>query len=810
MGELSHNPVVAAKNTGSKNVTRSTPKNARVIEGSVSQGGQNVPEDAPAQNTRSKSSQNGSQDKAQIQKPSLRAKNILKPIPSDTQESLIFPKRRPKGRVYTAPTKTTMVDWDEDLRASDASVEPASQKENELTSVSSPSSNGPGFNLNQSSKKRRPGSTRKKPLAKTKAQTKTGGRRSKAIRPGQKRLKKQVKLLSPPLLRSIERHDREIHPPTDVSGRKVELSSKASKLESDSGFPEQQNAANVASPSQAPAESKSNQEHKSSEPQEDNSPIGLSTVEASSNGDQDLGISHQGRGQTVAEKLIAALRGSITPRHGLDGSLKNQLNDKTCRVDEIPESPELQDELGRNDAQPDLFAPSRPRSVLDSWASNMSQEETMVDEMYPVEIYPINSPGGSRVSSLQGREADPDWILGTQDLVKQMENAGESTRIWRASSSASSSSAEPRSTASTFEYFFTRQSPLKGHNATPINQMSAESIVDHDRLVVQKTSGRIDTTNDIEAAKLAITALDERAENDAGRVAQSSEPSPKITVDKNGSPQMMRQANRTNREHVTLPPKRRVASLAVEQPPTAKRTKLLDQDEPRSVISHALEKIHAGKTASQAVDGSRVASNAGISEVSKRHPFGQHVRMMEELSTHFSASDTITTGKEKSVPFLNRLRTTVNGRHSSEASKPSSASTTREEDQTSNDHDLAPEAQRSSAGNLSNKQASSEQETDWQTSMQELHRSMERTLLENNEHLSRQIESERSAVNRVLNVYREQCHTVLNQLFDAQTERIKLCKQQMESIKQQHSIVCQGLIRRLEENEQSLGAVGES
>lgn len=58
----------------------------------------------------------------------------------------------------------------------------------------------------------------------------------------------------------------------------------------------------------------------------------------------------------------------------------------------------------------------------------------------------------------------------------------------------------------------------------------------------------------------------------------------------------------------------------------------------------------------------------------------------------------------------------------------------------------------------------------------------------------------------MLNTYKQQCHTVLDQLFDAQMERIRLCKQQMDSIKQQHANVCQGLIRRLEENERSLTA----
>jgi hypothetical protein len=61
-----------------------------------------------------------------------------------------------------------------------------------------------------------------------------------------------------------------------------------------------------------------------------------------------------------------------------------------------------------------------------------------------------------------------------------------------------------------------------------------------------------------------------------------------------------------------------------------------------------------------------------------------------------------------------------------------------------------------------------------------------------------------------LNGYREQCHSVLDQLFKAQIERTRLCKQQIDSIKQQHADVCQDLIRRLKENERTLAAGWES
>jgi hypothetical protein len=56
---------------------------------------------------------------------------------SNTQESLIFHPQRINRKVYTAHSKA-VVDWDEDLRPSDEINEPGSDKENEVTSVSSP------------------------------------------------------------------------------------------------------------------------------------------------------------------------------------------------------------------------------------------------------------------------------------------------------------------------------------------------------------------------------------------------------------------------------------------------------------------------------------------------------------------------------------------------------------------------------------------------------------------------------------------------------------------------------------------------
>lgn len=66
--------------------------------------------------------------------------------------------------------------------------------------------------------------------------------------------------------------------------------------------------------------------------------------------------------------------------------------------------------------------------------------------------------------------------------------------------------------------------------------------------------------------------------------------------------------------------------------------------------------------------------------------------------------------------------------------------------------------------------------------------------------LTHQLEQEKGTVGQVLDSYQQCCHQVMDQIFKAHEERIELYRQQMQSVKKQHSNLCQDLIRRLEEN----------
>ena len=62
----------------------------------------------------------------------------------------------------------------------------------------------------------------------------------------------------------------------------------------------------------------------------------------------------------------------------------------------------------------------------------------------------------------------------------------------------------------------------------------------------------------------------------------------------------------------------------------------------------------------------------------------------------------------------------------------------------------------------------------------------------------RHIKREQEAINRVLELYVQGCHRVLDRLFKAQEERIAGYRQQMEAIQEHQAGLCRGLMQRLE------------
>ncbi|KAL2815628.1 hypothetical protein BDW59DRAFT_15114 [Aspergillus cavernicola] len=760
-------------------------------------------QDGAVRNTRSSSSQN-------TNSVSMGAK--LRPIPPNTQESLIFPRRRPRGKIYTAPTKT-VVDWDEGLRESDSPAGKKSLKDAELTSISSPLSNGPDCVFNMGSKVRDKVSIRRKPGLKAikqrkKARKGKGGRRSN----------RKAKLLSPPQ-ESLENGFCQNDPHMDVPGEIREQKTEGNKLEGCNSSP-LVNPTNLNKPSHASRDdgNASDQTPNTFQLQErdsSNGQAGLKTsfegrniakgslheVEGDQTGekrtlshstdDKSLGERHEGRGQTFAHKLIAALRAINTPedccderREEADQGIETITEPTKARNVPVDES---------------LYTDYEPHEADD--LRNMSEASTLdMEEPYLAPLRDESQNGSSK-----------DNVCDSQSLkfakrvsLFKTEGNQERSRIWKTSSVVASSSIKPMSTESTFDSCHTNSEPQPNDPTSPelSEDVLSSGMV---KMFSGFTGGASYEISDMDGNgdKRQPTGRPREisAEQDVNCVINFPEPNPKTTVDKNGSPR------RLMNEHVI--PKKRLSCLFAEQTPSAKRRNTSNQDDDgdfkKDEIQNNDPQVEYCYTTTGSVDTDDNPNEDG------RPSFE---RTIEEPKRADGASDI---GKEMNHK-IGRLLKVSRSTPSGSSLKTQEPLLTREK----RDHGITFKA---SAGKLplqegadselkvacelskgTANQTNQTNQTEWQTSLQELRQGVQSTLLSASEQLSRQIESERTTVKNVLGAYREQCHTVLDQLFEAQMERIRLCKRQMDSIKQQHADVCQELICRLEGNEQGLRA----
>ncbi|PLN78733.1 hypothetical protein BDW42DRAFT_187178 [Aspergillus taichungensis] len=77
------------------------------------------------------------------------------------------------------------------------------------------------------------------------------------------------------------------------------------------------------------------------------------------------------------------------------------------------------------------------------------------------------------------------------------------------------------------------------------------------------------------------------------------------------------------------------------------------------------------------------------------------------------------------------------------------------------------------------------------------------------EYLLCQLEQERKTITEALETYRRQCHRVLDQLFEAQKEQIRVCREQMEGVQRRHADICREFTDRLEANASRLPTSSE-
>lgn len=705
MEEGQHIPDVATKSMSSEELTGFCPENRQTREKSTPQNGENFSESGPARNTRSRSSQS---------EKSVRTNTVLKPIPPSTQESLIFPRRRSRGKLYTMLTKA-MVDWDEDLRESDRSVEPEPLKDSELTSVSSALSSGTGCTFNKSLKPCSAPSVRRKPTTKTKRRAKTGSKRKKRV------VNRQVKLSSssPKSAQDDTRQSDSRAVVLDVNN--VGNSNRPCK---------ERGTANDFSP--APRSADVTSHHSPS--QESDTHCGESTMETSFEDYQQSGWDNLGRGQTVAEKLIAALRGGSTP--------EKQFGDTENRPEAIHEPGKSQNEIVHSTL--DTKHKEHREDMQDlsgSQASNMRRNGAAGDEINSIEICSVDLPDGNRNSPLQDDEGGKGWILRERKPIFKTESEQYIERARWISSLAASSSEEPRSRESSFEFYFTG-SPPKPYCALPdhLEKAASPNLFKQISCVTEETSRTVATKAGNGAAFSATDALKDLTQNGPDHVAKRLDSSSKPIVDNNGSPRLMQ---RGKNEHAT--PKQRNPPL-VQQQQSAKRTKITHQEDDRNITFYEMGQNQSKNYDSLTRDNSPISAYTDTDNGSKKDTPGTFEQIIEGSSKSHNTVSATTTGMEMQ-PFLGPSRATTGGRTSSLKDLKSASlglsqndgQHGRPENRESSLKPLSTAASKLSLErNISERKVARQQsedtagEIDWQTSLHELHRATELTLINNN------------------------------------------------------------------------------
>ncbi|KAL4802791.1 hypothetical protein BDV18DRAFT_146587 [Aspergillus unguis] len=712
-----------SKKASSKCPSRSNPPiGARTF----SQSEDATSEDVPARNTRSRS---------KLRENSLHKRKELKPIPPNTQESLIFPRHRAKGKSYTAPSKT-IVDWDEDLRASEGSVEPVSKTGGELTSISSPLSDCAPSVFKHKPKMRREGSAQrssaqKKPASKARKRPKAGG---KGKRKTQRCTNGQIKLSSPPVVIDTTCQSRQS---ADVSGGDSEHHAEISKLLSDNGQSERSVPTN-------------------------NSSCILSRPTMLSDA-QSMGLNNQGRGQTVADKLIAALQGSGTTERRHDKSRKIQHRAMEYEV-EFHGSTQMPAELVPNQLHTKNLGRRYPvhnmQDVQPSSRPKRSHGVLTGDEIRSDVSLCANQRNPAQCREKQG------GALGGKEAESRAEGERGTKTARRACSLGTTSSVRPQSTESTPESYYSSPSPTE-HSRTfldnvgkatstgkvyafglaePLSKEHGQSIVSVNKspyctdytsegIVFREYNSWINRDDDGAVSRTA-SAQEDCAVDDEGHLGDALDHSSNTIVDRNGSPRLKQRAGTINSGHVV--PKRRDATSMV-QPRSSKRTRGMCQEDNDHGNLYSSDMNLANDIHGQNKDDSLMIGRVNSVEWRNYSPgaFGQETG--GQLSTNFSASHN-TTNRERRTSFQYQLRRPL----IASGSKLSGPDTQREQFRTYEKMGQSSVEQTHAGGKQSLERTESRSKVsfelptvagqiDWQTSLQELNKGMERTLISNSE-----------------------------------------------------------------------------
>ncbi|KAL2852520.1 hypothetical protein BJY01DRAFT_208014 [Aspergillus pseudoustus] len=483
----------------------------------------------PALNTRSKSSQS-----EEIMSTSTRS-SIMR---LNTQESLLFPMHRPKGKLYTSLSKT-VVGRAENPKTCQDSVQKGQHEDLELTSVPCPTSGGTSSSLNKNSN-----TSRKNTKSDSKPKVQTKGRKK-----GKKKMQpiRNAKPDSPSSIVDSVANDKA------QNGRQANTFAKALKHDiatndpeiDSSPLPEMSDTLKDSIDARTLPKHTRRKALGASIPSKQDWATGLavadsrSSVKPEASGEQfrttstkSFSDQPQSSGQRAAVKLIAVLEESGILSENLDGSREIEIvNGPRDRLNQ--REPYTQSQV--------LYEGDKQGTSRFQTAEKRQQGTTMNEPHFAASL------GGTQDSSLYAgtEQGQPTRNPRKRASIFENKNGHEAKRTRKTSSLLTTSSVEPWSTASTFQYRHTssRTQPReRGRTIRPFHEISGNAVslganTNMPAVSHPETSDDIPIGDGFEKGRLSSERpVQSSKQKTYDRAGICLEPGPKTMIDKNGSP----------------------------------------------------------------------------------------------------------------------------------------------------------------------------------------------------------------------------------------------------------------------------------
>ncbi|PWY86912.1 hypothetical protein BO70DRAFT_378534 [Aspergillus heteromorphus CBS 117.55] len=702
---------------------------------------------------------------------------------SNTQESLIFSTRHPKQKVYSTNSKP-VVDWYEDLRPSDE-ADRSKHQEAEVTSVSSPMpGDGCVFEKGQISLGKRRTAPAKSILSKK------GGHPRTKRKGGKKNTKETMKPST------ISR--REGAENSNLETNEIDIKTKATAIDSNE---------NDSSLVLACSEFPFIQDEKGSVEEQS---IDESTAEIQENDYlcfvEKFHTDHRrfrGRGHAVGSKLLAAFKqDNLSSPDSKEDALEHTQREST---QEAPNEPVRSDGLLIRGPKSTHMHPSDRTLVEDlRSAEHVEEEYIMVDNQ--------SMSGSSHEIVMHGFQDD----FNTENLSVKLRKRA---RIWDLDDGEQATGLQ---TCSPIASRVGTQRPFgnglfqSGNAGTradrDIGILGSALKTNRSPLIMSEesslpSSGHLQYNVNreyVESGRLLAREPSPHIYKEIGHPTKYTKLTPRsIIVDPNGSPRLLFGERKESVVREIMPVREHIQTSVEEGKSSVTEGDIIDKD--RDTVAY-LEQITNAESGHNLAASCRkgatlcskdmsvspsVPSNfkhsedeACMSYISSKEPLSLKERLKVCTDVHGS-------GKTSQGP-RNAVQLALNGRFAP-GGESKSQNTHRPTAQASPFRKSPQGLSKSKPVTLSAGADGRPQQTSWQLSLQAT-----------SDHIIREIESERRMINDVLEIYRQDCNRVLDQLFEAQEERIRLCEQQLRSIQQHHTDVCQELVHRLERNEQQV------